>query len=73
MVAFQTGLKFITATASSILSTFEPITSLIVGIVIFNEYLAWYHFVGSIFIIVSVIIVSLTEQKIKNTAEKSKI
>jgi|AntRauTorckE6833_2_1112554.scaffolds.fasta_scaffold00418_20 drug/metabolite transporter (DMT)-like permease len=73
MVAFQTGLKYITATASSILSTFEPITSLIIGIVVFNEYLNWYHFVGSIFIIVSVIIVSLTEQKIKNTADKSKI
>lgn len=73
MVAFQTGLKFITATAASILSTFEPITSLIIGIVIFHEYLAWYHFLGSIFILTSVVIVSLTERKIKETADKSKV
>ncbi|MFO7814328.1 MAG: DMT family transporter [Halanaerobiales bacterium] len=72
MVAFQTGLKYITATASSILSTFEPITSLVVGIIIFNEYLAWYHFVGSILIIISVIIVSLTEKKMKEVANESK-
>lgn len=73
MVSFQSGLKYITATTSSILSTFEPITSLIVGIVIFNEYLAWYHFVGSIFIIISVILVSLAEKRLQKATEKPKV
>src|SRR6056297_1405615 len=73
MVSFQAGLKYITATTSSILSTFEPITSLVVGIVIFNEYLAWYHFAGSILIIVSVILVSLAEKRLAEVADKSKI
>jgi len=73
MVSFQAGLKYITATTSSILSTFEPITSLIVGILVFNEFLAWYHFAGSILIIVSVILVSLAEKKLAEVTEKSKI
>ncbi len=73
MVSFQAGLKYITATTSSILSTFEPITSLVVGIVIFNEYLAWYHFVGSLCIIISVIFVSLAEKHLEEVAEKTKV
>jgi drug/metabolite transporter (DMT)-like permease len=73
MVSFQAGLKYITATTSSILSTFEPITSLVVGIVVFNEFLAWYHFVGSLFIIISVIFVSLAEKHLEEVAEKTKV
>ena len=73
MVSFQAGLKYITATTSSILSTFEPITSLVVGIVVFNEFLAWYHFVGSLLIIISVIFVSLAEKHLEEVAEKTKV
>ncbi|MBS3810453.1 MAG: DMT family transporter [Halanaerobiales bacterium] len=73
MVSIQIGLKYITATAASILSTFEPITSLIVGIVILNEFLAWYHFVGSLFILISVVLVTLSEKKIQRVSEKTRI
>lgn len=73
MVSIQIGLKYITATAASILSTFEPITSLIVGIVILNEFLAWYHFVGSVFILISVVLVTITEKKIQKVSEKNRV
>ncbi len=67
MVSFQAGLKAISATTATILSTFEPITSLVVGLVIFKEILFWYHIVGSILIIISVIIVAIAEKRmVKN-------
>ncbi len=63
MVAFQTGLKIIRATTASILSTFEPITSLLVGIFLLAETLAWHHLLGSLLIIISVVAVSFFEKK----------
>ncbi len=70
MVAFQTGLKIIRATTASILSTFEPITSLLVGIVLLAEVLAWHHVLGSLLIILSVIAVSFFERKAPPVALK---
>jgi len=63
MVAFQTGLKIVRATTASILSTFEPITSLLVGVILLAEVLAWHHVLGSLLIILSVIAVSIFEKK----------
>lgn len=63
MVAFQTGLKIIHATTASILSTFEPITSLLIGVILLAEVLAWHHILGSLLIILSVIAVSFFEKK----------
>ena len=55
MVLFKAGVKIISATTAAILSTFEPITSLILGMLVFKEILSWYHIVGSMLIIFSVI------------------
>lgn len=63
MVAFHAGLKIIQATTASILSTFEPITSLLVGVFLLAEVLAWYHILGSMLIIFSVITVTFSEEK----------
>jgi len=60
MVLFKAGVKIISATA--ILSTFEPITSLILGMLVFKEILSWYHIVGSILIIISVTIVAFKKK-----------
>jgi len=73
MVSFQAGLKIISATTATILSTFEPITSLIVGVLVFREVLLWYHIVGSSLIIVSVIVVAYAEKKLKSTPENNTI
>ncbi len=61
MVAFQAGLKKISATGATILSTFEVVTSLIVGITIFGESFSVFQMGGSILIMVSVVVVALAE------------
>jgi drug/metabolite transporter (DMT)-like permease len=67
MVAFQAGLKVISATAATIFSTFEPVTSLIIGVLVLSEILSWYHVTGSLLIIISVVIAAFAE---KNSSEE---
>jgi len=65
MVSFKAGLKIISATTAAILSTFEPITSLILGMLVFKEVLSWNHIVGSILIITSVTLVAFRKKGLK--------
>ena len=65
MVSFKTGLNVISATTAAILSTFEPITSFILGMLVFKEIFSWYHIAGSILIIVSVSIVAFRKKTLK--------
>jgi drug/metabolite transporter (DMT)-like permease len=63
MVFFREGLKHINATTATIMSTFEPITSLVIGVIVFKELLHWYHFIGSALILLSVVIVAMSEKE----------
>lgn len=65
MVSFKAGIKSIGPSTAAILSTFEPITSLILGILIFREILSWYHIVGCILIITSATIVAFRKKSLK--------
>ena len=65
MVSFKVGIKAIGPSTAAILSTFEPITSLILGILIFREILSWYHIAGSILIIISATIVAFKKKGLK--------
>lgn len=60
MVAFQAGLKMIGATTATILSTFEVVTSLIVGVILLDESLSVFQIIGSGLIICSVTAVALS-------------
>jgi len=71
MVALQIGLKVINPSTATILSTLEPITSMLVGVIVLNEILCWYHIVGTIFIIISVIIVALVEKNVVNKGKRA--
>ncbi|MFO7888693.1 MAG: DMT family transporter [Eubacteriales bacterium] len=71
-VTFKKGLELINTVTAAILSTFEPLTSLIVGVVILNEVLFPQHIVGSILIICAVIFAALIEKK-ENDSIKSKV
>lgn len=62
MVAFQAGLKVISPTAATILSTFEVLTSLVIGILFLKETLNWHQSLGSLLIIFSVIVVAVSEK-----------
>ncbi|MFW5786962.1 MAG: DMT family transporter [Halanaerobiales bacterium] len=63
MVALQKGLKVVTPSTATILSTLEPITSMVIGVLFLNELFCWYHIIGSIFVLFSVIIVALVERQ----------
>lgn len=57
-VLFQLAVRYIGPQSSSILSTFEPIVSIIIGIVIFSEILTPTIFLGIVCILASVIIIA---------------
>lgn len=54
---FQIGVKYVGPSTATILSTFEPITSLIVGIFLFNEVLQFKNIIGCIAILTATVII----------------
>jgi len=58
VVFFQLGIKRTGAPAAAILSTFEPITSVLCGALFLGEYLSFLKIIGSLCILVSVVIVA---------------
>lgn len=62
VIAFQIGVKIIGPSTASILSTFEPVVSIILGIILLNESLNSTSLVGCAFIIISVILVTGCEK-----------
>lgn len=62
---FNYGIQSIGSQNASIFSTFEPITSVVIGILIFNEKLSLQIVVGGIFILASVLITAISEKKKK--------
>lgn len=58
---FYLGMKHIGTGSAAILSTFEPITSLLIGILLFHEPVGWRMVAGSFFILLSVIMIARTK------------
>ena len=70
-VAFlQIGIKRVGATMASILSTFEPITSVLCGIVILGEELSVPKMAGCVLILFSVLLISIAGGR-RGASEKS--
>lgn len=59
---FQIGIKIIGSQRASILSTFEPITSVLLGILLLNENFGIRTIFGILFILVSVTLISLFDK-----------
>lgn len=59
---FQYGIKTVGSHNTAIFSTFEPITSVIIGIMVFYEVFSLRTFIGSAFILSAVIITALGER-----------
>ena len=64
-IAFQEGTKYVGAQSASLLSAFEPATSVVLGIAIFHEQLTVASAIGIVSILISVILLSV-EKKPKN-------
>lgn len=60
--AFQLGTKYIGAQNASMLSTFEPLTSVIVGVIVYHEVMTGRTIAGITAILLSVIVVSCPER-----------
>ena len=58
VLGYQVGVKYIGPQNTSILSTFEPITSVIVGVLVYNEGFSLRTLLGCLCILSSVIIVA---------------
>lgn len=59
---FQMGIKIIGSQRAAILSTFEPITSVVLGILLLNESFGLRTILGIIFILISVVLISLFDK-----------
>lgn len=68
LMLFFKGIKIIGPSNASILSTLEPIVSIILGAILLNEKVNFMMVIGSILVILSVITVTLSEKK-KESAE----
>jgi len=64
--AFQLGTKYVGAQNASMLSTFEPLTSVIVGVIVYHEVMTGRTLTGIAAILLSVIVVSCPERTKNN-------
>jgi len=60
---FRQGTLIIGGQNAAILSTFEPITSIFIGITLFQEAFGWRTALGSILVILATILIALSDTK----------
>lgn len=65
VVMFQQGTFYIGGQKASILSTLEPITSIFVGALVFQEVISFRTFIGSVLVILASILIALTDMNNK--------
>lgn len=65
-ICIQNGVLIIGPSAASILSTFEPITGIVLGVMFLGETLTIRIVIGCILIIMSVILITLSENNCEN-------
>ncbi|MBG0769775.1 DMT family transporter [Methanococcus maripaludis] len=69
LIAFLEGIKLIGPSNTAILSTLEPIVSIILGILLLNEVLSFKIGLGSVLVLISVIIVTIEKSKVSDTVK----
>lgn len=60
-IAFQVGTKYIGPQNASLLSTFEPLTSVIVGVLVFHENIVLRSIIGIICILLAVVLLTVCD------------
>lgn len=63
----QVGIKHVGSTVTAIVGMFEPITSVVTGIIFLNEPFTMKNMVGSIFIIIAVLVLTVSKEDIVET------
>lgn len=64
---FQYGIKMVGPQNTAIFGTFEPITSVVIGVIVFDEVFDIRTLIGSIFIISAVVITAISEKSKVNS------
>lgn len=64
--AFQQGTKMIGAQKASLLSTFEPLTSIVIGIEVFQEKMTVHTGIGIVLVLMSILLLAINTQKERN-------
>ncbi len=59
----QTGLRYISAQRAAILSTLEPVTSIVIGIAVFSEPLSLPVGIGLVMVLISVVVLSIAKER----------
>ncbi len=60
---YQIGVKYVGSESAAMLSTFEPITSIVIGVLVYNEAMTVRIFIGCMAIILATLIIARTESK----------
>ena len=63
VVLFQGGTRIVGGEKASILSTFEPITSVLVGILVFNEAMSWRAAIGTALVVAASVLITVFDKK----------
>ncbi len=72
VILFRDGTLIVGGQKAAILSTFEPITSVVVGLVVFHEVLGLRTAIGSVLILAATILIAMGDaKKQENTGEES--
>ena len=60
---YQIGVKYVGSESTAMLSTFEPITSIVIGVLVYHEAMTVRIFIGCLAIILATLIIARTESK----------
>ena len=71
VLGFQIGVKYTGGQTSAILSTFEPITSVIVGIIAYGESFSARGVIGCVLILTATVIIACLKEDVKEQPEIS--
>lgn len=70
LIFFIKGAQSIGSTTASILSTMEPVVSLVAGVIILHEPLTWYTSLGCVLIIAAIVLIGYSDLRKKSSLEK---
>jgi drug/metabolite transporter (DMT)-like permease len=68
-ILFLASMKYITAIETSILSSFEPLTAIIISMIWFGQVLGAWQLVGAVVMLIGVTQISIAGSKIENEAD----
>lgn len=72
ILTFSIGLKYLGATKASILSTLEPVFTVLLACVLMGEKLSLFQQIGGVLIILSILVMEMKFKKGKDSLEKRK-